>query len=41
MDKIVQALDPETGKKNDNKLELKILEVADWPISKGLKGGTK
>jgi hypothetical protein len=35
MNKIVEALDPETGKKIDD-IEPKVLGVADWPVSEGL-----
>ena len=42
MDKIKQAFDPETGQvRRDEKGELKILEVVDWPVTTGLKGGAK
>jgi hypothetical protein len=33
MDKIVEALDPKRGKKNDD-IEPKILQVVDWPVTK-------
>jgi len=40
MDKIVQAFDLETGQvRKDDKGELKIREVVDWPISAGLTYG--
>jgi len=42
MDKIVQAFDPETGQVcKDDKGELEIREVVDWPVSAGLTGGTE
>ena len=40
--KIVQAFDPETGQvRKDDKGELKIREVVDWPVSEGLTGGAE
>ena len=42
MEKIVQAFDPETGQVHkDYKGSLKIQEVADWPVSSGVKGGAE
>ena len=39
MDKIVQAFDPATGQvRKDEKGELKIRHVVDWPVSAGLMG---
>jgi ankyrin repeat protein len=42
MDKIKQALKPETERVyKDDKVELKIREVVDWPVSAGLTGGAE
>jgi hypothetical protein len=42
IDKIKQAFDPENGQvRKDNKGELKIREVVDWPVSAGLKYGAE
>jgi len=42
MDKIVEAFDPGTGQVcKDDKGELRIQEVVDWPVTAGLKGGAK
>jgi hypothetical protein len=39
MDKILQTFDPETGQvSKDDKGELKIRQVVDWPVSAGLTG---
>jgi hypothetical protein len=38
----VQAFDPETGRvRKDDKGELKVQEVVDWPVSAGLTGGAE
>jgi hypothetical protein len=37
--KIVLAFTPSTGKEKDDKGELKILEVVNWPVSAGLMYG--
>jgi hypothetical protein len=36
MEKIVEAFVPERGKENDVKIEPKIVEVVDWPVSASL-----
>jgi hypothetical protein len=42
MDKIVQVFDPKTGQVHkDDKGELKIREVVDWPVGAGLTGGAE
>ena len=42
MDKIVKVFDPETGQVHkDDKGELKIREVVDWPVSAFLRGDAK
>jgi hypothetical protein len=42
MKKILEAFDPETGRVfKDDKGQLKIQEVVDWPVSAGLKGGAE
>ena len=42
MDKILQTFDPETGQvRKDEKGELKIRQVVDWPVSSGLTGGAE
>jgi hypothetical protein len=41
MDKIVQAFGPETGKGKDDKVEQKVQEVVDWPVSASLTGGAE
>jgi hypothetical protein len=42
IDKIVQIFDTKTGQVHkDNKGELRIQEVVDWPVIAGLKGGAK